>query len=291
MGGQMTTYNLLLFVLSSDKNMGIRYQIKDRIYRGRISEIYKAFDTQENKMVALKKLMSGLSGRKEKKEFFQEADIAKNLSHPNIISVYGIVKDGPDKFLAMEFIYGENLKDMILNRSVDYSLAVNILVEVTKALNYIHNQDVIHRDIKPENILIIDKKKAKVIDFGFAKRKPKFWFLDSKEIVGSPSYISPEQIRGKRVDERTDIYSFGISMYEIFTGRAPYSAESKSDLMHKHLDTTIRVKPPSAYTKEMPPSLENIVMKSMEKDIKKRYQSTGEILADLNRCNIKGLLS
>ena len=255
-----------------------RYKIIEEIGKGGMGIVYKAEDSLLKRIVALKKLPPQFQ-RDEKAiaRFMKEAQSAAILNHPNIVTLYdlGYEPDG-SIYIAMEFVEGKTLKE-ILKESGPFPVKVIILVlgQMAKGLGYAHKKGIVHRDIKPSNIMWTPDKKVKIMDFGLAAAMEEL-----KEgvttIVGTPYYMSPEQALGNPVDQRTDIYSLGITIYEILVGFPPFK---EGDIGYHHIHTP--PPPPSKFNRDTPPQLEKIVLKCLEKEPENRYFSTEELLEDL----------
>lgn len=258
-----------------------RYEILDRIGSGGMSDVYKAMCHKLNRLVAIKVLkeeFSSDSGFVSK--FKMEAQAAACLSHPNIVSVYDVVDEGSLHYIVMELIEGITLKNYIHKKGrLDSMEAIGIAIQVAQGIAAAHEQGIVHRDIKPQNIIIARDGKVKVADFGIA-RAVSAQTLNATAI-GSVHYISPEQARGSFSDARSDIYSLGITMYEMVTGKVPFEGENTVSVALAHLEDAIT--PPSFLNPDIPISLENIILKCTEKKPEYRYESAQAVIADLRR--------
>lgn len=258
-----------------------RYEILDKIGSGGMSDVYKALCHKLKRQVAIKVLkeeFSSDSGFVSK--FKMEAQAAARLSHPNIVNVYDVVDEGTLHYIVMELIEGITLKNYILKKGcLDSKEAVGIAIQVAQGIAAAHEQGIVHRDIKPQNIIIARDGKVKVADFGIARAASTQTL--SATAMGSVHYISPEQARGGYSDARSDIYSLGITMYEMAAGRVPFEGENTVTVALAHLEDPIT--PPSYYNQEIPVSLENIILKCTEKKPEYRYGSMQEVIADLRR--------
>ncbi len=261
-----------------------RYEVLEKVNGGGMANIYKVKDKETGRTVALKKLRPHLAlERRMVREFSREARLAAQFDHPNVIKVFELRKEKGIPCLIMEYVEGGNLKELILRR--DQNLRKDplfIIRGIGRGLNHIHEHGVIHRDIKPENVLVSPKGEVKITDFDLARRERKLSGLFGREINGTIAYMSPEQFRGEKVDERSDIYSFGVTVYEVLTGRIPFSGEDRESLIKIHLDERAVPKPPSVYGNILP-DLEEVTLKALDKNPARRYQSAAEILVDLEK--------
>ncbi len=256
-----------------------RYEILEKIGSGGMSDVFKALCHKLNRLVAIKLLkeeFSSDSGFVSK--FKMEAQAAARLSHPNIVNIYDVVDEGNLHYIVMELIEGITLKNYISKKGcLDVKEAIGVAMQVAQGIAAAHEQGIIHRDIKPQNIIIARDGKVKVADFGIARAASSQTL--SATAVGSVHYISPEQARGGYSDVRSDIYSLGITMYEMVAGRVPFQGDNTVTVALAHLETPIT--PPSYYNEDIPIGLENIILKSTEKKPEYRYGSMVELIADL----------
>ena len=258
-----------------------RYEILEHIGSGGMADVYKAIDHNLNRFVAVKLLRQEFNDDENfVKKFLAEARSTAVLSHPNIVNIYDSGEDDGLHFIIMELASGMTLKQYIrrygrlsVRETVDFSL------QIASAIQAAHEHNIIHRDIKPQNILVSDSGKVKVTDFGIARIAS--GETKSAETMGSVHYISPEQARGGYTDKRTDIYSLGITMYEMATGRVPFEGENSVSIAIMHLQSEIV--PPRKLFPDIPVSLENIILKCTQKQPELRYQSAAELIADLDR--------
>ena len=266
--------------LSFDK----RYEILEKINHGGAANIYRVRDREKGGTVALKELRPHLLlDRQVVREFYRETRLTAKFDHPNVIKIFEWGKRKGIPCLIMEYVKGRNLKELIIRKDENLKREpLFIILGMGRGLNHIHQRDVIHRDIKPENVLVSEKREVKIIDFGLARNR-RWSRLFRDGISGTFVYMSPEQIRGRNVDERSDIYSLGVTLYEILTGRIPFAGENKESLIRMHLDKGAVPKPLSVYNSIIPPRLEEVVLKALEKNPDRRYQSTNEILVDLEK--------
>lgn len=256
-----------------------RYEIIEKIGSGGMSNVFRAKDLKLGRAVAIKVLKEEFCSDAEFVEKFKrEAQAAAGLLGENIVNIYDVVDEGKYHFIVMELVDGITLKEYIkIKGKLDITEGVSIAIQVAKALKLAHTQHIVHRDIKPQNILITDESKIKVADFGIARAVSEQTL--NANAIGSVHYISPEQARGGRCDARSDIYSLGITMYEMFTGRVPFTGDSTVSIALAHLEQAIT--PPHIYNNQISANLERVILKCTKKDPANRYQNITEVLDDL----------
>ncbi len=261
--------------------IGDRYEILEKVGTGGMSDVYKAKDHKLNRLVAVKVLKQEFSENANfVSKFRVEAQAAAGLAHPNIVNVYDVGEENGIYFIVMELVEGITLKKYIEKKArLSVKEAVSIAIQVCMGIETAHNNHIIHRDIKPQNIIISKEGKVKVTDFGIAKAATSNTITSN--VMGSVHYTSPEQARGGYSDEKSDIYSLGITMFEMLTGRVPFNGDTTVAIAIKHIQE--EMPSPRDYISEIPVSVEQIVFKCCQKSPDRRYQSMGELIADLKR--------
>ena len=260
-----------------------RYELIDRIGEGGMAVVYKAKDRLLNRYIAVKILRPEFTRDVQFVENFRkESQAAAGLQHPNIVSVYDVGTEGNIHYIVMELIDGRPLSEIIKETApMNYKDVVSIAKQVASALSIAHKHHIIHRDVKPHNIMITTDGTAKLADFGIAKAVSDSTMVsETSKIIGSVHYFSPEQARGAYVDERSDIYSLGIVMYEMLTGQVPFDGDNPVQIALMHINNEIT--PPSKLTHGIPPALEKLVMKATDKYQTNRHTSAEELLAELD---------
>lgn len=258
-----------------------RYEILESIGVGGMADVYKALDHTLNRYVAIKVLKEELNSDETfVKKFRQEAMAAASLSHPNVVNIFDVGQEDSINYIVMELCEGVTLKEYIRRKGkLEIYETINIAIQIANGIQAAHDRGIIHRDIKPQNVIITTDGKAKVTDFGIAKAVSSQTITAST--VGSVHYISPEQARGSYCDGRSDIYSLGITIYEMLTGRVPFDGDSTVAVALLHIQGEMI--PPSTYEPMIPVSLEKIVMKCTQKKPEERYASALDLIADLRR--------
>ncbi len=261
--------------------LGGRYEIISKIGSGGMSDVYKAKDGKLNRFVAIKVLKSEFSSEENfVSKFRNEAQSAACLTHPNIVSVFDVGEDRGVHYIVMELIEGITLKKYIeRKKKLEIRESIEVAMQVARGIEAAHNQHIIHRDIKPQNIMISRDGKVKVTDFGIARASSSQTI--SSNTMGSVHYISPEQARGGYCDERSDIYSLGITLYEMLTGRVPFEGDSTVSVALLHIQG--EMVPPRQYEPLIPVSLEKIILKCTQKKPEMRYASATELIGDLKK--------
>jgi len=261
-----------------------RYELLARVGGGGMALVYKARDLLLNRFVAVKVLRQQFTHDDEfVKRFRREAQAAASLSHPNIVSIYDVGQVEDTYYIVMEYIDGANLNEIIRDRApLQPDEAVRITSQICDALDHAHHNQIIHRDIKPHNILIGNNGRVKVTDFGIARAVTSSTITQTGSVVGSVHYFSPEHAKGVATGEKSDIYSLGIVLYQMLTGRLPFLGESPISVALKHLQEPFEA--PRDVNPYIPQSVENIILKAMRKNPLERYQSATEMLRDLETC-------
>ena len=256
-----------------------RYEILGKIGTGGMADVYKAKDHKLNRYVAVKVLKPEF--REDTtfiRKFRSEAQAAAGLTHPNIVNVFDVGDDEGVYYIVMELIEGITLKEYIAKKGkLSIKEATSIAIQVSMGLEAAHNHGIVHRDVKPQNIIISTDGKVKVTDFGIARAASSNTI--SSNVMGSVHYSSPEQVRGGYSDEKSDIYSLGITLYEMVTGRVPFDGDTTVAIAIKHLQE--EMVPPSVYTEDLPYSLEQIILKCTQKSVNRRYEKMEDVIADL----------
>ena len=257
-----------------------RYQVVGILGKGAMGTVYKGMDPAINRNVALKTIRLDFVNDPEemaelKERLFREAQAAGNLSHPNIVTIYDVGSEKNLQYIAMEYLQGQTLEDLIRKKTkMNYRIISQIISQICMALDYAHSQGIIHRDIKPANIMILTDYKVKVMDFGIAR-------VDSSSMtrtgiaMGTPNYISPEQLSGKQIDRRTDIFSLGVVMYEMLVQRRPFRGENLTSLIYNIVNND--PEPPSSLDPSIPSLFDRVIAKALAKNPDARYQHAGEI--------------
>ena len=263
------------------KRLDGRYEITELIGQGGMANVYKATDVLDNRIVAVKILKREFSESDEfLRRFRNESKAIAVLSHPNIVKIYDMGFSEKLQYIVMEYIEGITLKTYIEKKGrLTFKEAVSIAIQVGRGIEAAHNKNIVHRDIKPQNIMISTEGKVKVMDFGIARAATSNTI--HSDVMGSVHYSSPEQARNGFIDGKSDIYSLGIVMYEMVTGRVPFDGDTTVSIAIQHLQE--EMVPPSAYAPDLPISLEKIILKCTQKSPSRRYQNIGDLIQDLKK--------
>src|SRR5271169_3950963 len=262
----------------------LHYKISEKLGEGGMGVVYKAHDTKLDRIVALKFLPLHLTANDaEKARFMQEARAAATLNHPNVCTIYRIDEFEGQQFIEMECIDGETLRRKIPIQKTDDAL--NYAIQIGEALQEAHSKGIVHRDIKADNIMVNAKNQIKVMDFGLAKLKGSLKLTKTSSTVGTLAYMAPEQIQGGEVDARSDIFSFGIVLFEMLTGKTPFHGEHEAAVMYSIVneepDSILKFKP------DISPEIDRIIQRSLEKDPEDRYQHVDDMVSELRRAQKK----
>ena len=265
--------------------LGNRYELMEKIGEGGMAIVYKARDNKLSRLVAVKILKKEFANNKDiADKFKKEATAVANFSDANIVNVLdvGHEEEGNIDYFVMEYVNGKTLKDLIVgNGKLNYTTAISIAIQIAKALECAHKNNIIHRDVKPQNILVTESGLVKVTDFGIAKSSTSATITNTTTIMGSAHYLSPEQAKGTFIDLRSDIYSLGIVLYEMVTGILPFDGESPVTIALKHIQS--EPIEPKKHNAAIPDSLNNLIMKAISKECINRYQNCRELINDLQK--------
>jgi serine/threonine-protein kinase len=263
-----------------------RYVIQQELGRGAMGVVYKALDSVLERPVAVKTVNITLEREyadKYEKRFYQEARAAGSLNHPNIVTIHDVGKAGDVVFMAMEYIEGVELRTLIgEGRPLRVAQALSIAAQVAEGLAYAHQRGVVHRDVKPANIMVLANGPVKITDFGIARMRGSRDLTQTGMLLGSPKYMSPEQVIGKRADHRSDIFSLGVILYEMLCGAAPFNGENVTALMYQIVNFVPPA--PSSVNEAVPELLDYIVAKMIAKPLEERYADAAELARDLREC-------
>ena len=264
--------------------LGNRYELIEKVGNGGMATVYKATDMVLKRYVAVKILRDEFTTDEEFiKRFETEAQSAARLTHPNIVSIYDVGVDAGIYYIVMELIQGKTLKEIIVEEKgpLPWKWSVNVAIQIASALEMAHKNNIIHRDIKPHNIIITEDGIAKVTDFGIAKAVSNSTITAFGKTIGSVHYFSPEHARGGYTDAKSDLYSLGVVLYEMVTGRVPFDADTPVSIALKHMQEP--PVPPIEVNPNLPEALNNIILKTLQKDPMYRYQTATELLVDLRK--------
>jgi len=260
-----------------------RFRVTSELGRGAMGVVYRAEDTTLDRVVAIKTIaLSGTSGEERDQNearFLQEARAAARISHPAIITIYEMGREGDVAFIAMELLEGVDLRELIRNASLLPSQALTIAASVAEGLACAHREGIVHRDVKPGNIMVLPDGRVKIMDFGIARLHEPAVRTQTGLLLGSPQYMSPEQIVGRAFDHRADLFSLGLVLYEMLTGVKPFAGDDLSDLTFKVAN--LAAVPPSHLVRDLPPVLDFIVARALRKKPEERYASAEDFARDL----------
>ncbi|MEV4259595.1 Stk1 family PASTA domain-containing Ser/Thr kinase, partial [Spirillospora sp. NPDC049652] len=275
--------------MSQPRLLGGRYELESVIGRGGMAEVYRARDLRLDRVVAVKTLRSDLARDPTFQERFRrEAQSAASLNHPSVIAVYDTGEDSIGDthipYIVMEYVDGSTLRDLLReNRALMPQKALEITDGILRALDYSHRGGIVHRDIKPANVMLTRQHEVKVMDFGIARamHDSASTMTQTAQVIGTAQYLSPEQARGERVDARSDLYSTGCVLYELLTGRPPFTGDSPVAIAYQHVRE--EPTPPSQVDPDIPHWADAIVLKAMAKSAADRYQNAGEFRQEVQR--------
>src|SRR6266849_1372950 len=252
------------------------YKITDKIGEGGMGAVFRGIDVMLEREVAVKMLRPELSQQPNIVERFRsEAVTLAKLNHPNIATLYSFLRQGEDFFMVMEFVRGETLDDLIRRSgAMPPDKAIGLLCQALEGIDHAHRMGIIHRDVKPANMMMTETGTLKVMDFGIARVLGTARMTKQGNIVGTIEYMSPEQVRGQETDARSDIYSLGILLYEMLTGRVPFSSDSEFDLMKMQIDDAPQ--PPRVFSAQIPQAVEQAIMRALAKRPEARFQSAAD---------------
>jgi serine/threonine-protein kinase len=260
--------------------------IVDELGQGAMGVVYKATDPLIDRIVAIKTITLSLA-LEEREEyegrFYQEAKAAGSLSHPNIVTIFDVGRSGDTAYIAMEFLQGRELRDILNDQKLlPVDQVIDVVAQVAQGLAYAHEHGIIHRDVKPSNIMVGRDGHVKITDFGIARMASAAVRTQTGMVLGSPKYMSPEQVMGKLTDQRSDIFSLGVMLYEMLTGHLPFTGENVNAIMYQTLNAIPQ--PPSALNAVVPDMLNFIVAKALAKELEHRYQNAKDLANDLRAC-------
>jgi len=268
-----------------------KYEILAPIGSGGMGTVYKALDRENDEVIAIKVLdrRYDLDKKRKKADYLgREMVITQHLDHPNINRLFGIVEQEDNegqsrRCLLMELVDGPNLRKHIVERDLTIEQGIDLCLQICYGLDFLHQNGIVHRDVKPENFLISKNGQVKIVDFGLSKSKKSWRMRMMREAGGTRKYMSPEQLNRKPLDLRSDIFSLGITMYELFTGKHPCTGSEAKDVMRQIRSKYFKFTSPSKVNREIPPGLSKIIMKALRKPIRSRYQTVTEMILDLSR--------
>ena len=262
-----------------------RYRVLGELGRGAMGVVYRAEDPALDRVVALKTILlsDDVDNRKEyEKRFAIEARAAGKLNHPNIVTTFDFGEEGDLAFLAMELLEGTDLRTRLKDGALATEEAVEITLQVAEGLAFAHERGVVHRDVKPGNIMLLERGGAKIMDFGIARMHSEDFKTSTGMVLGTPRFMSPEQIAGGAVDQRSDIFSLGVVLYEMLTGQMLFAGADSPQIAHNV--TTLEHEPPSRRNREVSSLLDFVVARALKKDPAVRYQDAYELASDLRTC-------
>ena len=259
-----------------------RFKVLDEVGRGAMGVVYRAQDDMLQRTVAIKTVaLTGSHSERDTHEarFLQEARAAGGLSHPSIITIYDVGREGDTAFIAMELVEGKDLRELIADVSLTPSRSIAIIAAAAEALAYAHERGIVHRDVKPGNIMVLADGRVKIMDFGIARLREPAVKTQTGVLLGSPQYMAPEQIIGQPLDHRADIFSLGLVLYEMLTGSKAFQGEDIPELTFKVAN--LPAAPPSHLAPDLPPVIDFIMARALKKRPEERYANASEMAKDL----------
>ena len=258
------------------------YHILEKLGEGGMGIVYKAQDTKLDRLVALKFLPHHLTANEtNKSRFLQEAKAAATLNHPNICTIHAIEETDSEQFISMEYVDGKTMREAIVNAKLSIDNCLTYAIQIGEALQEAHSKGIVHRDIKADNVMVNSKNQVKVMDFGLAKLKGSLKLTRSSSTVGTLAYMAPEQIQGREVDARSDIFAFGVLLFEMLTGRLPFRGEHEAAMMYSIMNEDPQ--PIQQFVPDISPEIIHILDKALEKAAAERYQNVADFVVDLRR--------
>ena len=278
---QTKTLHTLVKKLKRGSVFANRYEVIEELGVGGMGSVYKVFDKKIDERVALKVLAPEIAGDEKTIERFRyELKLARKVSHRNVCRMYDLSEEEGTPFITMEYVPGENLKSLIKRiGQLSLAKAISIAKQVGEGLEEAHRLGVVHRDLKPQNIMVDNEGNARIMDFGIARSIKTKGITETGLIIGTPEYMSPEQVEGQEADQRSDIYSFGVILFEMVTGRVPFSGTTPLSVILKH--KTEKPPDPRTFVDQIPYELSRLILKCMEKEKGRRYQTAEELLSNL----------
>jgi serine/threonine-protein kinase len=270
--------------MAKPKKIG-RYKIVDELGRGAMGVVYRAQDPALDRTVALKTIIlsdEAEGGADYAKRFFLEAKAAGKLTHPNIVTTFDFGEEDGVAYMAMELLEGTDLRERLKDGALPAAEAVDTAAQIAQGLAFAHERGVVHRDVKPANIMLLERGTAKIMDFGIARMRAADHKTSTGMVLGTPKYMSPEQIVGTPVDHRSDIFSLGIVLYEMLTGVRLFSGDDVAQIAHNV--TQVEPEPPTRLDPTLPSMIDFVVARALKKDPAVRYQDARELAADLETC-------